>query len=39
MMFRALEWVMFADAAIVDKEAERQLRAFGRNLRRLAATP
>jgi hypothetical protein len=38
MMFRALEWVLLADAAIVDKGAERQLRAFGRNLRRLAAT-
>lgn len=37
MMFRALEWALLADAAIVDKEAERQLRAFGRSLRRLAA--
>ena len=37
MMFRALEWVLLADAAVVDKEAERQLRAFGRSLRRLAA--
>jgi hypothetical protein len=37
MMFRALEWVLLADATIVDKEAERQLRAFGRNLRRFAA--
>ena len=37
MMFRALEWALLADAAIVDKEAERQLQAFGRRLRRLAA--
>ena len=37
MMFRALEWALLADGAIIDEEAERQLRAFGRSLRRLAA--
>jgi hypothetical protein len=37
MMFKALEWVLLADAVIVDQAAERQVRRFGRSLRQLAA--
>jgi hypothetical protein len=37
MMFDALEWVLLADAVIVDQAAERQVRRFGRSLRQLAA--
>jgi hypothetical protein len=38
MMFNALEWVLLADAVIVDQAAERQVRRFGRSLRQLAAS-
>jgi hypothetical protein len=38
MMFNALEWVLLADAVIVDQAVERQVRRFGRGLRRLAAS-
>jgi hypothetical protein len=37
LMFSALEWILLADAVIVDREAERQVRRFGRSLRRLVA--
>ena len=37
MMFSALEWALLSDGVIVDSGAERQVRRFGRGLRRLAA--
>jgi hypothetical protein len=36
MMFNALEWVLLGDEVIVDRAAERQVRRFGRGLRRFA---
>jgi hypothetical protein len=36
MMFGALEWVLLADAVIVDSDAERQIRRFGHGLRQLS---
>lgn len=37
LVFHALEWTLLADDVIVDRGAERQLRNFGRRLRKLAA--
>jgi hypothetical protein len=37
MMFAALEWMLLSDQVIVDRDAERSVRRFGRELRRLAA--
>jgi hypothetical protein len=36
--FDALAWSLLADGAVVDHEAERQVRAFGRVLRRVSVT-
>jgi hypothetical protein len=35
--FDALAWLLLGDSAVVDHEAERQVRAFGRELRKLTA--
>ena len=35
--FDALAWLLLADGAVLDHEAERQVRRFGRELRRLGA--
>jgi hypothetical protein len=37
MMFGALEWVLLADAVIVDRAIEREVCRFGRGLRQFAA--
>jgi len=37
MMFDALEWVLITDGVIVDRNAERQVRRFGRALRGVGA--
>jgi hypothetical protein len=37
MLFSALEWVLLCDGVIVDSTAERQVRRFGRGIRRLTA--
>ena len=36
--FDALAWLLLADCAVLDHEAERQVRRFGRELRQLGAT-
>jgi len=35
--FDALSWALLSDSAVVDHQAERQVRAFGQQLRQLAA--
>lgn len=36
LIFHALEWLLLTDGVIVDRQAERQVRAFGRRMRKLA---
>lgn len=36
LIFHALEWLLLTDGVIVDRVAERQVRAFRRHLRQLA---
>jgi len=38
IQFDALSWALLSDGAVVDYQAERQVRAFGRQLRHLAAS-
>ena len=37
--FEALAWLLLSDGAVVDQHAERQVRIFGRQLRRMALHP